>query len=350
MDGADSLTCRRLTRRPLGFRHGCGPIGLTPGTSRTAETRGVHAFDWIGCGLGTGDGVDVSVAHRWVVSAARWSGWWRVSTVVFLARLGLALMFALAGVAKLADLGGARRAARGFGVPAALAGVIGTVRSLAELGVAGSLLFPGSAPAGGIAALVLIGGFVTAIAAALVRREQADCHWFGQLHSAPAGWATLARNLVFAGVAMIVVAAGPQRSATGWWGRSRLAAVGDRRRSGGRGGCHAGGSDLAAAASSRLGAPAVAQSWRLRRRTGFPSSAPARRHPRLTCPASPASAYPGSTGRTQCAKPRFMRWRYCEQPVTRVSSRLPAPPWVSAVNTPGTNKPARALWTRRSAP
>ncbi len=140
-----------------------------------------------------------------------------VSTVVVLARLGLAVVFALAGAAKLADLGGSQRAARGFGVPAALGGVVGAVLPLAELAVAGALVFSGSARLGGIGALVLIGAFVVAIAAALVRGEQPDCHCFGQLHSARAGWATLARNLALAGVAVVVVVAGPQPSVTGWW-------------------------------------------------------------------------------------------------------------------------------------
>src|SRR5205807_837008 len=43
-----------------------------------------------------------------------------------------------------------------------------------------------------------------------------DCHCFGQLHSAPAGPKTLARNLVLAAIAGLVVAAGAGISATGW--------------------------------------------------------------------------------------------------------------------------------------
>jgi uncharacterized membrane protein YphA (DoxX/SURF4 family) len=141
-----------------------------------------------------------------------------VSTCLLLARLGLAVVFALAGSAKLADLGGSRRAVRGFGVPGALGGVVGTLLPLAELAVAVALAFSGSARLGAIAALVLIGGFVVGITAALVRREQPDCHCFGQLHSAPVGRGALARNLILAGIATGVVLGGPQLSVTAWWG------------------------------------------------------------------------------------------------------------------------------------
>jgi methylamine dehydrogenase accessory protein MauD len=141
-----------------------------------------------------------------------------VSTVVLFARLGLAVVFALAGAAKLADLAGSRRAVRAFGVPVALAGVVGTLLPLAELAVAGSLIGSGSARWGAVGALILLGGFVVGIAVALGRGRQPDCHCFGQLHSAPAGWSTLARNLVLVGVAAVVVFAGPGLSVGAWLG------------------------------------------------------------------------------------------------------------------------------------
>lgn len=132
-----------------------------------------------------------------------------MSTVVLFARLGLAVVFALAGTTKLMDVAGSRQAVRGFGVPAALAGVVGTLLPLAELAVAGSLIVSASARGGALGALILLGAFVVGIAAALRHGQVPDCHCFGQLHSAPAGWRTLIRNLVFAGVAMVVVLAGP---------------------------------------------------------------------------------------------------------------------------------------------
>ena len=60
------------------------------------------------------------------------------------------------------------------------------------------------------------------IAVAMVRGREADCHCFGQLHSAPVGWRTLARNGGLAAVAAFVVVEGwrsPGVSATGWVAR-----------------------------------------------------------------------------------------------------------------------------------
>ena len=141
-----------------------------------------------------------------------------MSTVVVVARLGLAVVFALAGAAKLADLPGSRQAVRAFGVPAGLAGTVATLVPLAELAVAASLIAPGSARWGAVGALILLGGFAVGIAAALGGGRQPDCHCFGQLHSAPASWSMLARNLVFAGVAAVVVRKGPGPSVGGWLG------------------------------------------------------------------------------------------------------------------------------------
>src|SRR5436853_4710360 len=61
---------------------------------------------------------------------------------------------------------------------------------------------------GALGALALLLLFVAGIGFNLARGRQPDCHCFGQLHSAPAGWPTLIRNLVLAAVAGVVVAFG----------------------------------------------------------------------------------------------------------------------------------------------
>lgn len=121
------------------------------------------------------------------------------------ARLVLALVFAVAGVAKLMDLAGSRRAVADFGVPAALAGPLGILLPLAELVIAAALLPTTTAWWGAVGALVLLLLFAAAIGANLARGRKPDCHCFGQLHSAPAGWSTLARNAVLAAPAALVV-------------------------------------------------------------------------------------------------------------------------------------------------
>src|SRR5215510_1371160 len=131
-----------------------------------------------------------------------------MSLLLLLLRLFLAGTFAVAGAAKLADLAGSRKAMRDFGVPSKLADVFGTLLPLAELAVAVALVVPMTAWWGGVAALSLVLIFVAGIGYNLAQGRTPDCHCFGQLHSAPAGWSTLIRNLVLAGFAGLVVGFG----------------------------------------------------------------------------------------------------------------------------------------------
>ncbi|MBA2277971.1 MAG: redoxin domain-containing protein [Chloroflexia bacterium] len=141
--------------------------------------------------------------------------------LLLIARLLLASVFAVAGVAKLADLAGSRRAMLGFGVPERLAAPLGTALPLAELAVAVALIPTATARWGALGAVALLLIFVGGIGTSLARGRAPDCHCFGQLHSAPAGWSTLVRNGVLAVVALFVMLrgwndAGP--SVVGWLG------------------------------------------------------------------------------------------------------------------------------------
>jgi methylamine dehydrogenase accessory protein MauD len=128
-----------------------------------------------------------------------------MDAAILCARLLLAIVFAVAGAAKLADQAGTRQAVVGFGVPAALAAPLGILLPLAELAVAAALVPAVTAWQGAAGALVLLLLFTVAIGANLARGRKPSCHCFGQLHSAPAGWSTLARNAVLAAPAAFVV-------------------------------------------------------------------------------------------------------------------------------------------------
>src|SRR5947209_19976636 len=125
--------------------------------------------------------------------------------LLLLAGLLLAAVFVVAGLAKLADRAGSRQALVGFGLPAALAAPLGLLLPLAELAVAVALLPAAWAWWGALGALALLLLFVSGIGYNLAHGRQPDCHCFGQLHSAPAGWPTLTRNLVLAAIAGFVV-------------------------------------------------------------------------------------------------------------------------------------------------
>ena len=131
-------------------------------------------------------------------------------------RLVLSAVFATAGVAKLMDLTGSRRALEDFGVPVRLARPGGLLLPLFEIAIAAALLFPISARWGALAAAGLLGAFIVVIANALAHGRAPDCHCFGQLHSEPAGWTTLVRNGVLVGVASTIVAFGPGPAIPDW--------------------------------------------------------------------------------------------------------------------------------------
>ena len=131
-----------------------------------------------------------------------------MDAALLIARLVLGAVFTLAGVAKLSDLKGSRQAIIDFGVPSAIAAPLGLVLPLAELTVAATLLPACTAWWGALGALALLSVFVVGITYNLARGRKPECHCFGQLHSAPAGWKTLARNGVLAAIAGFVLWAG----------------------------------------------------------------------------------------------------------------------------------------------
>ena len=140
---------------------------------------------------------------------------------LLVARLVLAAVFAVAGLAKLADRAGTRQALRNFGLPAMLAAPLGVLLPLAELAVAVALVPRAAAWWGAAGALALLLLFIAGIGINLARGRKPDCHCFGQIYSAPIGWPTLARNAALAAVAGFVVWQGREdagRSAVGWLG------------------------------------------------------------------------------------------------------------------------------------
>jgi len=131
----------------------------------------------------------------------------------------LAAVFAIAGATKLCDLAGSRRAVAEFGVPERLAPLAGSILPLLELAVAVALIPTSSARSGAIGAAVLLAAFAAGIVNALAHGAAPDCHCFGQVHSAPAGWRTLARDGVLGAMAVFVVIADRRSgglSATHW--------------------------------------------------------------------------------------------------------------------------------------
>ena len=138
---------------------------------------------------------------------------------LILTRIALAAVFAVAGVAKLVDRAATRKAVAAFGAPQRIACPFAIVLPLAELATA-ALLLPGrTAVYGALAAIALLAIFSGAIAVSLARGRAPDCHCFGQLHSAPTSWKTLARNALLLGIGTLALAStvvGEPTSAVAW--------------------------------------------------------------------------------------------------------------------------------------
>ena len=117
-------------------------------------------------------------------------------------RLALAAVFGTAGIAKLFDPAGSAKAAADFGVPAPLTRTVAYMLPVAELLIAGSLLFVQFSWFGAIGAAGLLLVFTIGMSVQLAKGNAPDCHCFGQIHSEPVGRASIARN-----VALLVLAA-----------------------------------------------------------------------------------------------------------------------------------------------
>src|SRR5580658_1040523 len=148
---------------------------------------------------------------------------------IFAARVLLACVFFLAGAAKLADREGSSDALGNFGLPPNLAAPLGILLIAAELTVAAALASSSVLSwYGACGALALLVIFIVEITANLARGRQPDCRCFGQLHSAPVGWSTLARNGILAACAVWLIETGQTHLGSSLW--TQLAALNSQQR------------------------------------------------------------------------------------------------------------------------
>ena len=131
-----------------------------------------------------------------------------MDALLLIARLVLAGVFVVSGIAKLLDLPGSQQAMRSFGVPEPLAKPAGIALPFVELILAVLLLPVATAPWAGLALLALLLVFVAGIAFNLARGRSFDCHCFGQMTTSKIGISTLVRNGVLAAIALFVAAFG----------------------------------------------------------------------------------------------------------------------------------------------
>ena len=130
--------------------------------------------------------------------------------VLVLIRVILFAVFALAGMGKLLDLQGARKAVRDFGVPEDLAGVFAYGLPAVEIGLALCFLFVEASWIGAVGGFLLLAAFVGGMLWQIGKGNAPDCHCFGQIHSEPVGKKSLIRNIIFAVLAGVLVVRGSE--------------------------------------------------------------------------------------------------------------------------------------------
>jgi peroxiredoxin len=125
--------------------------------------------------------------------------------MIDVARILLAAVLLIAGIAKLRDPAGTRAALGQFHAPAWLVGPAALALPAAELALAGGLLAEPVARYAAGAATALLAVFAVAVAALLARGEDAECRCFGALSSGRVGIGTLVRNVGLVALGAIVV-------------------------------------------------------------------------------------------------------------------------------------------------
>ncbi len=133
-----------------------------------------------------------------------------ISAILLLAvRLTLALVFGLAGISKLLDRRQFRITLAEFGTPAPLLDPASVLVPWLELAGAAAVISSATSRWGAAGVALLLLGFSAAVSINLSRGRKPNCRCFGQIHSGPIGWTTLARNGVLAVLAGIVAWQGP---------------------------------------------------------------------------------------------------------------------------------------------
>jgi peroxiredoxin len=127
-----------------------------------------------------------------------------MESLIALARILLAGVFAAAAAGKLRDRVGIRDAVVQFGVPAFAASTVARTLPLLELVVAAALIPSRTAFAAAAAATGLLALFTVGIGANLALGRSLRCHCFGHGSAAPIGAGTIARNLALMAVGCLV--------------------------------------------------------------------------------------------------------------------------------------------------
>lgn len=131
-----------------------------------------------------------------------------MEVLILLIRIFLFAIFAAAGVGKLLDLKGSEKAVKDFGTPEEFAKTFAVALPFAEIVFAVCFLFVDFAWFGALGALILLLTFIGGMIYQMAQGNAPDCHCFGAIHSEPVSPKSLLRNIIFAILALFLVAQG----------------------------------------------------------------------------------------------------------------------------------------------
>jgi uncharacterized membrane protein YphA (DoxX/SURF4 family) len=131
-----------------------------------------------------------------------------MDVLLLIIRLVLFSVFALAAVGKFLDLKGSEKAVKDFGTPDEFAKTFAIALPFAEIVFAFCFLFVTTSWIGAIGALILLLTFCGGMLWQMAKGNAPDCHCFGQMHSEPISSKTLVRNIIFAVLALFLIAQG----------------------------------------------------------------------------------------------------------------------------------------------
>jgi peroxiredoxin/uncharacterized membrane protein YphA (DoxX/SURF4 family) len=140
-----------------------------------------------------------------------------MEVLLLLIRIFLFAIFAIAGVGKLLDLKGAEKAVKDFGTPEEFAKTFAIALPFAEIVFAFCFLFVDFAWFGALGALLLLLTFIGGMIYQMAQGNAPDCHCFGAIHSEPVSKKSLLRNVIFAILALFLVAQGSENQGLNIW-------------------------------------------------------------------------------------------------------------------------------------
>lgn len=125
--------------------------------------------------------------------------------IALLSRFLLALIFLFSSISKLANRDATTNAVLNLGVPIRWAKLVSKGLPIVELALVPLLLYFPTSFLGAIFALLLLILFTVFISINLRKGNNVECHCFGEFSSQPISWLTVARNIVFMLLTLVVI-------------------------------------------------------------------------------------------------------------------------------------------------